>query len=179
MSLEDEMRQTLAEMSLIQYGRTQAFDASGGKSESPDPRPSGESWTLEDKWRDIWQHAPEHATLEAARDELRAWKVRQAPAETDDSTLEDWVVEDGEGYAVAQVASKFGIAETRVRRIRARHDREPEFGLETQALVPSASKEQRVVHLTDRGLSSREVATQVGLHKTQVLRILARLRNAA
>jgi DNA-directed RNA polymerase specialized sigma24 family protein len=176
---EAEFRQLLAEMSLLQYGRTQAFNPAGGHSDNPDPRPSGEAHPLVDKWLDQWDRYPTRDTLDAARAELHAWKVRTAPAEGDGSSEDDWILRDGEGFSAEQVARKFNVTATRVRRVRVRNDRDAEYGKEVQALVPSASKEQRVVLLTERGLSSREVAAQVDLHKTQVLRILARHRNAA
>jgi hypothetical protein len=184
MSLEQAFRQVLAEMSLIQYGKSASYNSSGGRSENPDPRPQGASWTLADHWAAEWAKADGDfdrlsEVYRAARDELQAWKRREAPAEGDDSTLEDWVLQDGEGYAVAQVAGKFGIAEGRVRRIRLKAGRESEYGLVVDPASERDRSEERVIYLRDRGCSWREIAAQTGLHKTQVQRILARQRDVA
>jgi hypothetical protein len=179
MRLEDEMRTILVRMSLLMYGRTQSFNSSGGKSENPDPRPSGESWTLADHWAGEWRDRPTHETVQGARDELEAWLKRTAPVETDGTAFEDWVIEDGMNYAVAQVAGKFGIPESRVRRIRLKHGRETEFGLVIDHAAEKDRSEERVVYLSGRGCSWREIAAQTGLHKTQVQRILGRHRKAA
>lgn len=190
MTLEGEMRQILVRMTLLQYGRTQAFDASGGKSDNPDPRPSGASrehfeygfgkaLTLAEHWAWRWERSPTHATVTAAHDALNSWVRRAAPAETDNSTFEDWVIEDGLSYAVAQVAGKFGISESRVRRIRLKHGFETEFGLPISLEVVKDRSDERVAYLSGRGCSWREIAAQTGLHKTQVQRILARQRVAA
>ena len=181
MSVEGDFRQVLLSMQMLQYGKVQSFDSSGGKSENPDPRPSGESKPMHDYWAERWLLEPvsgRGALLSDAREALRSWKVRVAPADTDGSTEDDWILEK-EGHSAEQVALFFKTTVSRVRKVRLDDDRDAEFGQKVQALVPSASKEERVVLLTERGLSSREVALQVGLHKTQVLRILARHRNAA
>lgn len=177
MTLEDEMRQLLARMSLIQYGKTASLNGSGGRSENPDPRPQGESWTLADHWAAEWRKNPSHETVEAARVELGAWLKRSAPAADDGTAFEDWVVDDGEGYAVAQVASKFGIAEARVRRIRLKAERESEFGLPLRHAAVrdvSVSKEQRIRNLADQGCTERQIAFQVSVSKSTVRRALGR-----
>lgn len=178
MPLESEMRQVLLSMQLLGSGRTQNFNAQPGRSENPDPRPSGEPNPIADEWAAQWDRDPSERTLAAATAALRAWKVRDVPAVTDGTSEDDWILEK-EGFAAEQVARYFNTTASRVRRLRLKHDRSAEYGVETQALLPSASKETRVALLSERGLSSRQVADQVGLHKTQVLRILARLRNAA
>lgn len=177
MTLEDEMRQLLARMSLLQYGKTASLNSNGGRSENPDPRPQGESWTLQDHWTAEWAKRPTHETVEAARGELDAWLKRTTPADDDGTAFEDWVVDDGEGYAVAQVASKFGIAGSRVRRIRLKAGRESEFGLPLQFAQhrdTSVSKEQRIRNLADQGCTERQIAFQVSVSKSTVRRALGR-----
>lgn len=174
-TLESEMRAVLVEMTLLSYGRTQAFASSSGDTE-PDPRPAGEAYPLAEQWLAEWHSDPSEDTLLMARAELDAWK-RSVPVETDDSTLEDWVVEDGQGYAVAQVAGKFGLAESRVRRIRMRADRESEFGLPLRFAhhrESEAEKHSRIRNLADRGCTERQIAFQVGVGKSTVRRALGR-----
>lgn len=163
------MRQTLAEMTLLQYGRTQSF-AKSSRSE-PDPRPGGEQHPLAERWRDEWERDPSENTLLMARAELDAWK-RSARVETDDSTLEDWVIEDGEGFAVAQVAGKFGLAEARVRRIRLRADRESEFGLPLRFAQHRDQSRARVLNLASQGCTLRQIEMQTGVSKSKAQRWL-------
>lgn len=173
MTLEDEMRQLLARMSLIQYGKTASLNSNGGRSENPDPRPQGESWTLQDHWTAEWARSPTHETVEAARGELEAWLKRSTPAEGDGTEFEQWVIDDGQGYAVAQVASKFGIAAQRVVRLRLRHGREAEFGMptgiETRAERKDKSRE-RVVSLATQGMTVRQIHTITDVPRETVRR---------
>jgi hypothetical protein len=171
MTLEKAMRQVICEMTLIQYGSTQSWGRSTGDSESPG-RPSGESVPMAVEWAAAWEREPTEDTLVMARAELDAWK-RSTSVETDDSTLEDWVVEDGEGFAVAQVAGKFGIAEARVRRIRLKAGRESEFGMPTQFAPTALRKDQsrvRVVNLATQGCTLRQIELQTGVPRETVRR---------
>jgi hypothetical protein len=173
-TLEGEMRQLLLEMTLLQYGRTQAF-AKSSRGER-DAAPGGEAHPLAEHWQAEWERDPSEDTIAMARADLEAWR-KSALIETDDSTLEDWVVEDGEGYAVAQVAGKFGIAEARVRRIRLRASRESEFGLPTlfaSHRESEAEKHVRIRNLAERGCTERQIAFQVGVGKSTVRRALGR-----
>jgi hypothetical protein len=173
MTLERAMRQVLAELQLLQYGKTQSFNAAGGRSENPDPRPSGESRPLADHWRDEWTREPSERTLTAARAELATWKKRQAPAVDVDPSLEDLVLEDGQGYAAEQVASRFGIAVSRVVRIRLRASsprREAEFGMPVDGLVVKDSSRERVVNLARQGCTLRQIAVQTDVPRETVRR---------
>jgi hypothetical protein len=159
--LESEMRQVLAEMSLLQYGRTQAFAASSGDTER-DPRPAGEACPLAEKWLREWQRNPCEDTLLMARAELDAWK-RSVPRDIDQEyDFEQWVVDDGKGYAAEQVAGKFGVAVSRVVRIRLRHGRDGEFGMpttpETRAERQDKSRE-RIACLASQGMTVRQIHT--------------------
>lgn len=173
-TLEGEMRQILIEMTLVQYGRTQAF----GKSSrgERDLRPGGEAHPLAEHWQFEWERDPSSDTIALARADLEAWR-KSALIETDDSTLEDWVIEDGEGYAVAQVAGKFGIAEARVRRMRLKRDRETEFGLPllfASHRESEAEKHVRIRNLAGQGCTERQIAFQVGVGKSTVRRALGK-----
>lgn len=172
--LLSEMRQVLAEMSLLQYGKTQAFDASGGKSENPDPRPSGESWPLADKWAERWTRAhndiEREGILGAARSELQAWKVRQAPA------VDTWdekaaILEDGEGFNAADVARRFSRSTTYVMKLRRDDDREAEFGLKADGLLKRDDRE-RVLNLASQGCTLRQIEMQTGKSRETVRRWL-------
>jgi Homeodomain-like domain len=173
MNLEDEMRQILARMSLLMYGKTASLNSSGGRSENPDPRPQGESWTLADKWAAEWARSATHETVEAARVELESWLKRSAPAEGDDSTFEEWVLEDGKGFAVAQVASRFGIAPQRVVRLRLKYGRDAEFGMLTVPETHAEKKDKsraRVLSLAGQGMTVRQIQSITDVPRETVRR---------
>jgi hypothetical protein len=169
-TLEGEMRQVLAEMSLVQYGPTQSFSKSSANTDR-DLRPAGEATPLTEHWHAEWVRDPCENTVLMARAELDAWK-RSAHIETDDSTLEDWVIHDGEGYAVAQVAGKFSLAEARVRRIRLKAGRESEFGLPTTFGRHRDDSLARVLNLHLQGCTLRQIEMQTGVSKSKAQRWL-------
>jgi hypothetical protein len=169
-SIEAEFRQVLAELELLSHGRTQSFNSSG-RGKSTAVLPFGESAPAHLHWRLEWERDPSRRTLEAARAELEAWRVRQAPAETDGSTWEDWVIRDGEGYAVAQVAQKFTIAEARVRRIRLKYGRDSEYGM-AETEVPRDDSRERILNLAARGCTLRQIEMQTGKNRETVRRWL-------
>jgi hypothetical protein len=171
MTLEHQMRQLLARMTLLSYGSTTAWNSSGsGKAASKPPMNVGV--TLADHWAAEWDKRPDQGTVDAARRELDAALVRRTPAEGDDSTFEDWVIEDGEGYALAQVASKFGIAESRVARLRIKRDREVEFGLPARFAPKQDKSRDRVLNLASQGCTLRQIQMQTGVSKSSVQRWL-------
>jgi hypothetical protein len=172
MTVERAMRQVLAEMTMLSYGSTTSWNHSGG-SEGPG-RPSGDSHPLAEHWRAEWERDPSWGTVERAREALAQVKRRDAPVVTDDSTLEDWIVSDGEGYAVAQVAGKFGIAQSRVRRIRLKAGRESEFGARVDARPVRDTSSERIRNLASQGCTERQIAFQVGVGKSTVRRALGR-----
>lgn len=170
MTLDDEMRAVILAMRMLGGGKCQSFNSSGGKSENPDPRPQGEPDPLADHWVREWAREASERTLEAARAELRAWKRRETPAEDDGTDFEQWVLDDGEGYAVAQVASKFGVAESRVRRIRLKAGRESEFGV--AGGFQRDNSRDRVLNLASQGCTLRQIEMQTGVSKSKVQRWL-------
>jgi hypothetical protein len=173
MSLEHDFRQVLAEMSLLQYGKTQAFDASGGKSENPDPRPSGEAWPLADKWAERWAENPTSDTLAGARAELQSWKVRQAPV-IDCWDEHDAILKDGEGFEASVVARQFARTTSYIRRIRLKDDRDSEYGVKTAMPATRAeSKTQdrtRVLNLATQGCTLRQIEMQTDVPRETVRR---------
>lgn len=172
MHLEGEMKAVLVSMTLLQYGRVQAFAGSSGDTER-DPRPAGESHPLAEKWLAEWHRDPTEDTLAMARAELDAWK-RSVPRDEDHEWDEDeWILKDGEGFSAEQVARKFNRTPTMVRRLRVKNDRESEFGLSTRfpqdkERVPDA--EARVANLAAQGCTLKQINLQTGVPRETVRR---------
>lgn len=173
MTLEQAMRQTLAELALLSHGKVTSYNPSGhGTADSRDP--TGESHPPHLEYAARWAEDPTEGTLTAAREYLAAWKKRAAPLpDTDLPSLEEMVIEQGERFAAEQVASRFGIAPARVVRIRLKRDREAEFGLPlrpvTRAEVKDKSRD-RVVHLASQGMTVRQIGTITDVPRETVRR---------
>lgn len=173
MSLEREIRQVLAEMTLIQHGRTQALNATGGRSDNPDPRPQGETQPMHEEWAARWARDPSERTVEAARAELNAWRVRQVPADGDGTGEDDWILKDGEGFEAGAVARQFNTTPTRVRKLRLANERESEFGLKTRfAVRAEPDARERVLNLAAQGCTLRQIEMQTGRPRETVRRWL-------
>jgi hypothetical protein len=178
-NLEREFRQVLAEMSLLQYGKTQSFNGSGGKSENPDPRPSGEAHPMHEYWAERWtleSVTGRGALLTDAREALRAWKVRTAPV-TDSWDEHKAILEEGQGHAADVVARRFGRTPTYVRRLRLRAEdpkRESEFGLPVSGEPTRAETKQqdrvRVLNLASQGCTMRQIEMQTKVPRETVRR---------
>jgi hypothetical protein len=174
---EREYRQVLAEMALLQYGKTQSFNGSGAKSENPDPRPSGEAHPMHEYWAERWtleSVTGRGALLTDAREALRAWKVRVAPLETDGSSEDDWIIRDGKGFPPDDVARSFKTTASRVRNLRKAKRLDTETGFPQGDVVALVSDEQRIRNLSSQGCTERQIAFQVGVSKSTVRRALGR-----
>jgi hypothetical protein len=169
--LESEMRQVLAELSLLQYGSVQRWNAScGGDGAGP---PAGESRPLAEVYWLEWLENPTRDTVDMARAELDAWK-RSVPVETDGSTEDDWIIEDGEGLSPAEAALKFKRTPSYVRNLRAENGLSTETGFVRGLESAHASKDERIVNLAAQGCTERQIAFQVGVGKSTVRRALGR-----
>ena len=113
--MEREMRQVLAEMSVLSYGATTRFDKSGGKSsEHPGGKqPSGDSNPLHDvfgrEWRAATTEADRARILGEAREALQNARKRAEGAYTEETweQLRDRIVKEGEGFSLRDVAVAF------------------------------------------------------------------------
>jgi hypothetical protein len=169
-----DARQVLAELELISHGKCASYNSSGA-GESTAVLPQGESRPPHEYWRGRFNAASTDYELadlvRQARDELEAWRVRQEPAE-DCWNERDAILKDGEGFEASVVARRFARSVTYVMRLRAKDDREAEFGLPTRFAAVKDNSSDRVQNLASQGCTLRQIAMQTGLHKTQVQRML-------
>ena len=194
MSVERSFADLLVQMETVSFGVVKSFkpNSTGGK-EPPTVQmygPDRNQWPLHLKWRAIWQGTSEGGkpdVLAAAREDYEAWVRRTAPLPRSVQTEDDWIILDGEGHSVEQVARKFRRSPHYIRKLRAEHGRTVELGtLDCEAggvapLPARSEREARVLELSARGLSTRQIVEEMGgktvVQQTQVMRIIARARN--
>lgn len=173
-----EARQVLAELELISHGKTAALNSSGA-GENPNVLPFGESRPPHEYWRGRFNDASTDYELadlvRQARDELAAWRVRQAPV-TDTWDESDAILKEGQGHAADVVARRFQRTTTYVRKLRLSEGRESEFGLpienEPTRAETKAIDRERVTNLASRGCTLRQIKMQTGVPTETVRRWL-------
>jgi hypothetical protein len=154
------VRQIAAELELLSHGATTSFGASS--SGVPGSRePSGEGRPPHLQFLADWD-AKGDVVLERWNAVLRGWKGggKVRPAGKSDREI---VLEDGEGHSPDDVAMRYRLTATTVRKWR----REAGVNEETGAGETMAAKAKR---LRDDGVPVRQIAAVVGTHPTQVQR---------
>jgi hypothetical protein len=104
--------------------------------------------------------------LRAAQDELDRFKRRTA-ALGEDRSLSELILEDGLGFEPEVVAHRFRVAGSYVRRLRGKYGRDPETGRVVDVVGGGAV---RARELRAKGMSTRQIATVLSVHQTQVMR---------
>jgi hypothetical protein len=173
MTLESEMRQILAELEMLGHGSVTAWNASGGGQADSRP-PSGESNPPHIEYAERFERDRSWETVEEARACLREWKRRAAPARETDTSEDDWIIEDGEGYAADEVARRFNTTPARVRLLRSRNGREMEMGLPT-----SGRAAPKLRDLVEQGLTARQIEMLTGTARSTAQDAINRHRKAA
>jgi hypothetical protein len=123
-SEEQEFRSILSQLVLKPHMWASGLERQGGQQ--PDTKaPTGDRDPPEEQLRRRWEASRSTAhrqrVLAEAREELESWKPRewQSEDEARPDPLVASVVEDGEGYSVAEVAARFRMTERVVSKIRA------------------------------------------------------------
>ena len=167
------MAAILLRLELVSHGSTQAWNPSGGHSGEPDDRIVA---LIGDAFPHVvWRERYEAQTDDLGRErvitdatqELESWTRRVAPR-VEGRPLRDLVVEDGEGFPAKIVAERFGVDVAYVRRWRNRAGRDTETGREAQSVAEN--RPERARELRRQGLSTRQIATILACHQTQVMR---------
>lgn len=173
MTLAQEMRKVLAELELLSHGKATSWNASGtGKADSRPP--SGEGFPPHVEFRLQFEADPSWVVVEEARAVLKAWRVRQAPASGDDSSEDDWILDDGEGFTAEEVAKRFNTTPSRVRLVRTRKDRDMEMGLSTNGRPAPKLRD-----LVEQGLTARQIEMLTGTARSTAQDAINRHRKAA
>ena len=183
MTLEQDFERVLIQLALCGYGATQAWNASGGHSGEPDDKVIVQLRSINEaptvryvrKWSLCRSDGQRQEVLSAAKDELAATRVRPEEARNGASiSMDQVVIEDGEGLTPEEAGARFGYFPARVRRLRLKHGRDSESGLalEDRVLALTERREQAVT-MRARGLSLRQIAMHLGVSAEMVRRDLA------
>jgi transposase len=181
-----KMMQVLAEMEMLAHGTTQAWNPSGTGFAGAREFPPGELYPPHLWWAQEWARALlKEPVYEAALDVLQSWR-RHEWRESESLSLEQLVVQDGEGYSVEMVAQRYGISEPHVRRIRAKNGRRTEDGSRRDGAkavelgkMPADRRLAEVERMKAQGVSNRAIAWKLGVDEITVRRDLRLLKVAA
>lgn len=169
--LDGEIRALLARLELISHGQTQAWNPATQGGERAALLPPGESNPPHLVFRRLWDAAgsdeQRRRVIRDAERELVAWtRCDKRLADRPFVSLEQQVLEDGQGWDAAAVAGRYGISTARVLRIRLRNGRD-ELGVP----LPAAAGEF-VRLLAAEGLSQVEIGWRLGVSQPTVSRLL-------
>jgi hypothetical protein len=157
------VRQLAAEMQLLAYGSTQAFNPAGGATVPSSREPTGESRPMHERFLEDWDRRGD-VCLKFWHEQFLAWKGggKVRPAGVSEREI---VLADGEGFSPDDVAMRYRLTATMVRRWRVQEGRDGETG------VPLAKVRERVRALRDAGKSYRAIGQELGRSKSQVERV--------
>jgi transposase-like protein len=154
------VRQIAAELELLSHGATTSFGASS--SGVPGSRePSGESRPPHLQFLADWDTKGD-AVLERWNETLKSWKGggKVRPAGVSEREI---VLTDGEGFSPDDVAMRYRLTATMVRKWRREAGLHEESG-KGESIAAQAKR------LRAEGVPVRQIAAQVGTHPTQVQR---------
>jgi transposase-like protein len=154
------VRQIAAELELLSHGATTSFGASS--SGVPGSRePSGESRPPHLQFLADWD-AKGDSVLERWNETLKSWKGggKVRPAGVSEREI---VLTDGEGFSPDDVAMRYRLTATMVRKWRREAGLHEESG-KGESIAAQAKR------LRAEGVPVRQIAAQVGTHPTQVQR---------
>jgi hypothetical protein len=184
--LQDQrIRQILAEMQLLMYGSTTAYNASGGSDmkQRDFGRPPGDSNPLHDEYRDRYLRAmtddARERVISDARAALEGQRRQKSRPKGDlaDQTLRERILEEGEGWPAVTVAQTLRCLERKVRQVRRDAGKDEDTGTEAR---PTVTRDQQTIEhaqeLFDRGMTFRQIEQVTGLSRSTLHR---KLRNAA
>jgi hypothetical protein len=174
--LDSEMNKLVLELTMMPHGTTPSYGSSGGGHADSKP-PTGDSHPEVDHlvklYQAAWSIPARERVIGMAKQELESWRTKRKPAASEKS-LDEVILEDGEGFAAEMVAQRYGLAVGHVCRIRARAGRNPQTGtsLDAQSL-PRDARRAEARRMKDKGMSNRQIGAILACDEITVRRDLA------
>ena len=171
------MRIILLSLELISHGSTQAWNPSGGQSGEPDDKTVNQVIAHDQpphlQWKAIYAiqatDLGREAVITDAKKELDSWTRRVAPRITG-KTLEELILEDGEGWDPKIVAQRYGCDANFVRRKRLAAGRGTEDGKKLLPAPEPIDRAEKARELRARGASTRTIAETLGVTQSAVMK---------
>jgi hypothetical protein len=170
-ALQREFSDLFAQLSVLPYGSTQNYNASGGKScEHPGGKqPAGESkpdcMKAARAWVDArWDERRMRAVLTMMREDLESWKHSRAPEKEEDPKALKREIQSKRGWTDREVAQAMRLTVREVHEARLAVKCCPAKGFPYVGCS--------VVELANRGNSVRQIEVMVGVSKSVVDRTL-------
>ena len=177
-----EMAQIIAHLSLLSYGSTTAWNASGttGKPGSRILHVAMLGEVAHEHYRDQYNsaatdHARDEIITDARRHLHAELKMRKVKVREETwAQLRERIVKEGEGWSASDVASALKTMERMVRKARVEMGHDPDTGLQSIALMAGARKLRARELVEMEGCSARTAAFKLGVSYKTVLRDLGR-----
>ncbi len=170
--LDREMNIVVLGLSMMSNGSTQGFSGPGGGHPGSKP-PTGDAHPeveqLAADYRRALTNTGRRQVLQRATTQLQSWRRKRVVLTTEKS-LEEIIIDDGEGFDAKMVAERYGLAVGHVSRIRQRAGRSAIDGTNPEASsLPREERRAEARRMRDRGMSSRQIARVLGVSQTLVV----------
>lgn len=184
MDTHQQMQNVLLELMMLMHGSTSSWNPTTSGDRERDPRPSGDSNPIAEQFAHRYDQATseiaKRRVLHDARDELDQWRgygIQRVAGETQ-AAIDARMVREGEGWTLDEVARAFSCTKTRVRNACADHGIEIDYqnrlcaaGAVSRASIAAAMKEA--------GSTQQQIADTLGIHQSQISRLIGTRRKAA
>jgi hypothetical protein len=168
--LDREMRDVLIRLSLVSQMPAHAYGAGGGHPSSCEP--TGNSRPTYERLRSDYEHATSNAERQRVLDRAKAELApgKHAISQSIEAlSLDEIIIEDGEGYDAEQVAQRFGLAVPHVRRIRQRAGRRPDNGTNPDSeRLPREQRRSEAHRMRAKGMTQRQISRILGVSQALV-----------
>lgn len=170
--LDREMQRVVTALTMMPHGTTQGFGGPGGghpASKAPTGDAHPEVDELAASYRAALSNAGRRDVLARAVATLQGWR-RKRVVLTSEKSLDEIILDDGEGYSAEMVASRYGLSIGHVARIRQRAGRSAVDGTDPKASsLPREERRAEARRMRDKGMSSRQIARVLGVSQTLVM----------
>jgi hypothetical protein len=182
--IDHEWRTTHLQLLLLSHGGVTNWAPTTSGTRDRDPRPTGDSNPIADHYAWMYANAAgdvsRQRVIHEAREELARWRghgITRAPGETQ-AAKDARMVREGEGWTVDEVARHFQCTGTHVRQVCRQHEVEIDYrGVLCRS--GAVSRASMAASLRDAGSSQQEIAAALGVHQSQVSRLIGTRRKAA
>jgi plasmid maintenance system antidote protein VapI len=169
---------------LLMHGSTTSWNPTTRGTRDRDPRPTGDSYPVAENYRDQYAQAPgdiaRRRVLNEARAELERWRGHgtQRHAGETQAQIDIRMVNEGEGWTVDEVSRAFHCTKSRVRTACAQHGVQIDYQ-DRLCRAGAVSRSSMAAMMKEAGSTQQQIADILGVHQSQVSRLIGTRRKAA